>query len=82
MEKPIVFNINPSGTVAKDGFERFVLFLFDTVLHLRPFPSIVDFNQLLDAIARMKHYSEVINQIRDMETLGIAPNIFGRNSSR
>ena len=82
MEKPTFFNINPSSIVAKDGFERFVIFLFDTVLHLRPFPSTVDFNELLGAIARMKRFSKVINQIRDMESLGIAPNIFGWNSSR
>ncbi|KAK4597565.1 hypothetical protein RGQ29_015198 [Quercus rubra] len=61
-------------------FERMVEKCF--TCRLRPFPSIVDFNQLLGAIARMKHYSEVINQIRDMESLGIAPNIFGWNSSR
>ena len=82
MEQPTFFNINPSGIVAKDGFKRFVIFLFDKVLHLRPFPSTVDFNELLDAIARMKHYYEVINLIRDMESLGIAPNIFGWNSSK
>ncbi|KAL0006399.1 hypothetical protein SO802_013960 [Lithocarpus litseifolius] len=45
--------------VAKDGFERFILFLFDTMLHMHPFPSLVDFNQFLGAIARMKHYSMI-----------------------
>ncbi|KAL0006348.1 hypothetical protein SO802_013909 [Lithocarpus litseifolius] len=30
--------------------------LFDKMLHLSPLPSIVDFTQLLGAIARMKHY--------------------------
>uniref|UniRef100_A0A2N9FGH7 Pentacotripeptide-repeat region of PRORP domain-containing protein n=1 Tax=Fagus sylvatica TaxID=28930 RepID=A0A2N9FGH7_FAGSY len=47
------------------------LHLFDTMLHMRPLPSIMDFNQLLGAIARMKHYSEVITLIREMESLGI-----------
>ena len=70
-------NINPFGIVAKDSFERFILFLFDTMLHMHPFPSLVDFNQFLGAIARMKHYYVVINLDRDMESLGIAPNIFG-----
>jgi hypothetical protein len=37
--------------------------LFDTMLHMRPLPSIVDFTQLLGAIARMKHYSVVITLI-------------------
>ena len=82
MEQPTVFNINPSGIVAKDGFERFFIFLFDTMLHLHPFPSTMDFNKLLGAIARMKRYSEVINLIRDMESFGIAPNIFGWKSSK
>ena len=31
--------------------------LFDTMLHMHPLPSIVDFTKLLGAIARMKHYS-------------------------
>ena len=70
-------NIKPFGIVVKDGFERFILFLFDTMLHMHPFPSLVDFNQFLGAIARMKHYYVVINLDRDMESLGIAPNIFG-----
>ena len=47
------------------------------MVHMHPFPSLVDFNQFLGAIARMKHYSVVINLDRDMESLGIAPNIFG-----
>ena len=34
--------------------------LFDSMLHMHPLPSIVDFTQLLGAIARMKHYSIVI----------------------
>jgi pentatricopeptide repeat protein len=49
--------------------------LFDKMLHLRPLPSIVDFNQLLGAIARMNHYSVVITLIREMESLGIAPDV-------
>ena len=68
-------NIKPFGIVAKDIFERFILFLFDTMLHMHPFPSLVDFNQFLGAISRMNDYSVVLD--RDMESLGIAPNIFG-----
>ena len=36
--------------------------LFDTMLHMRPLPSIDNFNHMLGAIARMKHYSEVIDR--------------------
>ena len=50
------------------------LHLFDTMLHMRPLPSIMDFTQLLGAIARMKYYSEVITLIKQMESLGISPD--------
>ena len=49
--------------------------LFDKILHLSPFPSIVDFTLFLGAIARMKHYLIVITLIGQMEALGIAPNV-------
>ncbi len=53
--------------------------LFDTMLHMRPLPSIVDFTQLLGAIVRMKHYSEVITLIRQMESVGISLNVYTLN---
>ena len=52
------------------------LVLFDKMLHLIPLPSIVDFTQFFGAIARMKHYSVVITLIGQMESLGIAPNVY------
>ena len=52
------------------------LHLFDTMLHMRPLPSIMDFTQLLGAIARMKHYSEVITLIKKMESVGISSNVY------
>ena len=45
--------------------------LFDTMLHLHPLPSIVDFNHLLAAIPRMKHYTLPISLIKRMELFGI-----------
>jgi hypothetical protein len=39
---------------------------------MHPLPSIVDFNQLLTAIARMKHHSTVISLIKEVELPGIA----------
>ena len=48
--------------------------LFDRMLHMRPLPSIVDFTQLLGAIARMKYYSEVIALIKQMESSAISPD--------
>jgi pentatricopeptide repeat protein len=50
------------------------LCLFDRVLHMHPLPSIVVFNRLLSAIARMKYHSTVISLIKEMELLGIAPD--------
>ena len=53
--------------------------LFDKMLHMHPLPSIVDFTQLLGAIARMKHYSVVITLIRNMGSFGITPNVYTLN---
>jgi pentatricopeptide repeat protein len=50
--------------------------VFDRMLHMHPLPSIVDFNRLLTAIARMKHHSTMISLIKEMELLGIAPNVY------
>jgi hypothetical protein len=48
--------------------------VFDRMLRMHPLPSIVDFNQLLTAITRMKHHSTVITLIKEMELAGIAPD--------
>jgi len=48
--------------------------LFHRMLRTNPLPSIVDFNHLLGAIARMKHHSTVISLIKEMEMSGIAPD--------
>ena len=50
--------------------------LIDTMLHMRPLPSILDFIILLNAIARMKHYSLVITLIKQIESLGISPDLY------
>jgi hypothetical protein len=49
--------------------------LFHRMLHMYPLPSLVDFNQLLGAIARTKHHSTVISLIKGMEMSGIAPDV-------
>jgi pentatricopeptide repeat protein len=48
--------------------------VFDRMLHMHPMPSIVDFNQLLGRIARMKHHSTVISLIKEIELSRFAPN--------
>ena len=40
------------------------LHLFDTMLHMHPLPSINNFNHMLGAIARLKHYPVVISLIK------------------
>jgi pentatricopeptide repeat protein len=50
--------------------------LFDRMLHMHPLPSVVDFNHLLTAIARMKHHSTVITLIKEIELLGITPDVY------
>ena len=50
--------------------------LIDTMLHMRPLPSILDFIILLNAIASMKHYSLVITLIKQIESLGISPDLY------
>ncbi|XP_059460284.1 pentatricopeptide repeat-containing protein At3g22470, mitochondrial-like [Corylus avellana] len=48
--------------------------VFGRMLRMHPLPSLVNFNQLLGAIARMKHHSTVITLIKEMEQSGIAPD--------
>jgi hypothetical protein len=50
--------------------------LFDSMLLIHPLPFIVDFNQLLTAIARKKHHSTVITLIKEIEMSGIAPDVY------
>jgi hypothetical protein len=50
--------------------------LFDRMLHIHPLPSLMDFTQLLTAIARMKHHSTVITLIKEMQLSGITPDIY------
>ena len=50
--------------------------LFDTMLHMHPLPSILNFNHMFSSIARMKHYSEVITLIQQMESFGISPDVY------
>ena len=53
--------------------------LFDTMLHMRPLPSIDNFTHILGAIARMKHYPVVISLIKRIESSGISPDVYTLN---
>ena len=54
--------------------------MFDKMLHMRPLPSIDDFNHTLGAIARLKHYPGIISLYKQMESLGISPNVCTLNT--
>jgi pentatricopeptide repeat protein len=47
-------------------------------MYLHPFPSIVDFTQLLGMMVKMKYYSEVITLIEKLESLRpkIYPDVY------
>ncbi|CDP04643.1 unnamed protein product [Coffea canephora] len=48
------------------------LSLFERMVRMRPLPSVIQFNQLLTCIVKMKnHYSSVISLFRDMSAKGI-----------
>ena len=53
--------------------------LFDTMLHMHPLPSVVDFNHMFDSIARVKHYFVVITLIQRMESFGVSPDFYTLN---
>ena len=53
--------------------------LFNTMLHMRPLPSIDNFTHILGVIARMKHYPAVISLIKRIESFGISPNVYTIN---
>ena len=52
---------------------------FETMLRLRPLPRVVGFNQLLHQISLMKHYSAVISLYKQMDLLGIKPDLYTLN---
>ncbi|XP_022747121.1 putative pentatricopeptide repeat-containing protein At1g12700, mitochondrial [Durio zibethinus] len=52
---------------------------FNQMLHMHPCPSIVEFNQLLGAIVRMKYYETAVTLLRKMELLGINPDVYTLN---
>ncbi|KAL6276280.1 hypothetical protein ACE6H2_019881 [Prunus campanulata] len=49
--------------------------LFNSMLQTRPLPSIVDFNQLLGQVAKLKRYSTAISLCKQMDPLPIVPSI-------
>ncbi|CAA7034180.1 unnamed protein product [Microthlaspi erraticum] len=53
--------------------------LFSEMVKSRPLPSIIDFNKLLSAIAKMKKYDVVISLGEQMQNLRIANDLYTYN---
>ncbi|KAL8155990.1 hypothetical protein AgCh_001157 [Apium graveolens] len=53
---------------SKVGFDKLndALVVFDQMLHTKPLPNAIDFNQLLAALLRMKHHSVALSVFRVM----------------
>ncbi|KAF8401848.1 hypothetical protein HHK36_012795 [Tetracentron sinense] len=61
----------------KSGFTKLedALGLFNRAVEIRPLPSIVAFNNLLGAIAKMKHHHIVLSLYNKvMNAMGISPD--------
>ncbi|KAK8358765.1 hypothetical protein V6Z12_A04G045500 [Gossypium hirsutum] len=52
------------------------LILFNKMIEKYPMPSIVEFNKLLGAIVKMKHYLIVVSKYRRIELLGVSHDVY------
>ncbi|KAJ0716912.1 putative tetratricopeptide-like helical domain superfamily [Helianthus annuus] len=48
--------------------------LFDEMIQRRPLPSVVKFNQLLNSVAKMKHFSSSLHLFKQMCLIGVPVN--------
>lgn len=55
------------------------LYSFNRMFHMHPLPSLVQFNSLLSAIVRMKHYGTVVSVSKQMELYGIKHDVYTLN---
>ncbi|MBA0567073.1 hypothetical protein Golob_011833, partial [Gossypium lobatum] len=55
------------------------LILFNKMIDKYPKPSIVEFNKLLGAIVRMKHYAIVVSMYRRIDLLGVSRDVYSLN---
>ena len=67
---------------SKVGFDKLddALLVFDKMLLLKSGLSVVDFNQLLTALVRMKEFSVAVSMFRELRVLSIPVNIVTFNS--
>ncbi|KAH1097589.1 hypothetical protein J1N35_014510 [Gossypium stocksii] len=52
------------------------LILFSKMIEKYPKPSVMEFNKLLGAIIKMKHYAIVVSKYRRIELLGVSHNVY------
>ena len=68
---------------SKVGFNKLddALLVFDQMLRLKSRLSVLDFNQLLTALVRMKEYSVAVSMFREMRLLSIPADIVTFNTA-
>ncbi|XP_074328202.1 uncharacterized protein LOC141666101 isoform X2 [Apium graveolens] len=65
---------------SKLGFDD-ALVMFDQMLHLKPLPNVIHFNQLLAALVKMKQHSVAVSLFRNMCATNIPLDIFTFNTA-
>ena len=65
------------------GFDKLddALVVFDKMLRMKPLPTLIDFNQLLAALVKMKHYSAAVSVFSKMCSCNIAVDIVTYNTT-
>lgn len=68
-------NVRDKSKNASFGKIDDALASFNQMIHMNPLPSTAEFNKLLSALVRLKYYETVISLWKQMEFLGILPDI-------
>ncbi|KAJ0478474.1 putative tetratricopeptide-like helical domain superfamily [Helianthus annuus] len=55
--------------------------LFDEMAQRRPLPSVIKFNQLLNAVTKMKHFSSSLHLFKQMCVVGVPVDAYSMNIS-
>ncbi|KVH91309.1 Pentatricopeptide repeat-containing protein [Cynara cardunculus var. scolymus] len=54
--------------------------LFDEMTQRKPLPSVIKFNQLLQVVAKLKHYSSLIDLFKKMVSIGVLVDVYTTNT--
>ncbi|MFS7974400.1 putative tetratricopeptide-like helical domain superfamily [Helianthus anomalus] len=55
------------------------LYLFDEMTQRQPLPSVIKFNQLLNALTKMKHFSSCLHLFKQMSLIGVPVDAYSIN---